>query len=313
MTKIKFMLNLTLVLGMLLVASSVSHAQTRTWVSGVGNDANPCSYTAPCKTLAGAYNKTSAGGQINLIDANSVGSLTISKSITIDASESFAGVLAVPAFNSIIVNTAATDVVVLRGLTLDGNEHSGLNGIRFIQGGELHVENCTIADYGDRGISFEPTLANSRLFVKDTIIRSNNNAGISVQPGVNPASAQVSIDHCRFESNQNGVSAADKSQVTVRDSVAAGNTASGFLATASAAGATEMNLESCVTTHNGSYGIRATGSGGMTATIRSTNVTVMNNGTGLSAGVNGALVSFGNNRIAGNAMPGAFTATELEQ
>jgi hypothetical protein len=310
----KFILNSTLVLGILLVASSLAQAQTtRTWVSGVGMDSNPCSYTAPCKTLAGAYNKTLPGGQINMIDANSVGSLTISKSITIDASESFAGLLAVGGFNSIIVNTAATDVVVLRGLTLDGNEHTGLNGIRFIQGGELHIEDCTIADYGDRGISFEPTLANSRLFVKDTIIRSNNNAGISIQPGVSPASAQVSIDHCRFESNQNGVSAADKSQVMVRDSVAAGNTASGFLATASAAGATEMNLESCVTTHNGSYGIRATGSGGMMATIRAMNVAVMNNGTGLSAGVNGALVSFGNNRVAGNAMPGAFTDTQLEQ
>lgn len=218
MKKIKFTLNSMLVIGLLFAASSFAQAQTaRTWVSGTGSDANPCSLTAPCKTLAGAYNKTLTGGQINLLDANSVGSLTISKSITVDASESFAGVLAIGGFNAITVNTAANDVVVLRGLTIDGNIQSGVNGIRFIQGGELHVENCTISNFGQKGISFEPTLANSRLFVKDTILRNNVGAGLSVQPGISPASAQVSIDHCRFDSNQNGVAALDKSVVTVRD------------------------------------------------------------------------------------------------
>lgn len=315
MKNIKLILNTTLVLGMLIAATSLAQAQTtRTWVSGTGLDSNSCSYTAPCKTLAGAYGKTLPGGQINLINANSVGGLTISKSITIDASESFAGVLAVGGFNAIIVNTAATDTVVLRGLTIDGNIQTGLNGIKFIQGGELHVENCTIANFAEKGIAFEPTLANSKLFVKDTIARNNVGAGISVQPGVNPASAQVSIDHSRFENNQNGVAALDKAQVTVRDSLAAGNTASGFLAIASAVAATEMNLESCVTTGNGTYGIRASGAGGNFATIRSSNVTVVNNTTGLSAGANGNLVSFSNNTIAGNTMGnGAFTITDVQQ
>lgn len=315
MNKTKFILNSTLVLGLLFIASSFAHAQTtRTWVSGTGSDANPCSYTSPCKTLAGAYNKTLTGGQINLINANSVGGLTISKSITIDASESFAGVLAVGGFNAIIVNTAAADTVVLRGLTIDGNIQTGLNGIKFIQGGELFVENCTIANFGEKGIAFEPTLANSRLFVKDTVVRNNVGAGISVQPGANPASAQVSIDHSRFESNQNGVAALDKSVVTIRDSVASGNSASGFLAIASAVAPTEMNLENCMTTGNGTYGIRASGAGGNFATIRSTNVSVMYNATGLSAGANGNLVTFSNNRIAGNtAGNGTFTSTDMEQ
>ena len=45
-----------------LLASAPAHAQaTRTWVSGVGDDVNPCSRTAPCKTFAGAISKTAAG------------------------------------------------------------------------------------------------------------------------------------------------------------------------------------------------------------------------------------------------------------
>lgn len=315
MTKMKFILNSTLVLGMLLVASSIAQAQVaRTWVSGLGSDANPCSLTAPCKTLAGAYNKTLTGGQINLLDANSVGSLTISKSITVDASQSFAGLLAVGGFNSIVVNTAATDVVVLRGLSIDGNLKTGLSGVKFIQGGELHVENCTIQNFSGKGITFEPTLVNSRLFVKDCILRNNTGAGISIQPGANPASAYVVIDHTRMDSNQNGLTAFDKTQVTVSDSTASGNTANGFLATASAVGSTEVNLERCVATLNGTNGIRAIGGGGNFATIRATNVAVMNNATGLSTGANGVLFSFANNRIAGNsAGDGSFTNTGMEQ
>lgn len=49
--------------------STLAHAQaTRTWVSGVGDDANPCSRTAPCKTFAGAISKTAAFGEINVLD-----------------------------------------------------------------------------------------------------------------------------------------------------------------------------------------------------------------------------------------------------
>ena len=68
------------------VAGSLAHAQaTRTWVSGVGDDANPCSRTAPCKTFAGAISKTAAGGEINVLDPGGFGAVTITKSITISS------------------------------------------------------------------------------------------------------------------------------------------------------------------------------------------------------------------------------------
>src|ERR1700704_5666745 len=100
---------------MLFVASPASAQATRTWVSGVGDDANPCSRTAPCKTFAGAISKTAAAGEINCIDPGGFGAVTITKSMTIDCRNTEAGVL-VSGTNGIIINALSTDTVVLRGL-----------------------------------------------------------------------------------------------------------------------------------------------------------------------------------------------------
>src|SRR5438477_3797204 len=54
-------------LGMLIPHFAFAQA-TRTWVSGVGDDVNPCSRTAPCKTFAGAISKTAGGGEIDVLD-----------------------------------------------------------------------------------------------------------------------------------------------------------------------------------------------------------------------------------------------------
>src|SRR5512140_395529 len=92
---------------------------TRTWVSGVGDDVNPCSRTAPCKTFAGAISKTAPGGEIDVLDPGGFGAVTIAKSIVIDGSAGFGGVL-VAGTNGIIVNAGPSDVVVLRGLVFNG-------------------------------------------------------------------------------------------------------------------------------------------------------------------------------------------------
>src|SRR5262245_57139376 len=133
------------VLAVILLLGSVAVAgaqASRTWVSGGGDDANPCSRTAACKTFAGAISKTSAGGEINAIDPGGYGAVTITKSITIDGGGTFASILAA-ATTGIIVNAAASDVVTIRNVSINGN-NTGLNGIRFIAGGALHVERCEI-------------------------------------------------------------------------------------------------------------------------------------------------------------------------
>jgi len=53
-----------------LLLQTPAHAQAvRTWVSGTGDDANPCSITSPCRTFAGAISKTQAGGVISVFSA----------------------------------------------------------------------------------------------------------------------------------------------------------------------------------------------------------------------------------------------------
>ena len=171
---------LVLLIGVFLHVSPVQAQATRTWVSGVGDDANPCSRTAPCKTFAGAISKTAAGGEINVLDPGGFGGVTITKSITISSEGFEAGVL-VSGTNAIIINALATDSVVLRGLDIEGLG-TGLVGIKVLGGlAALHVEKCTINNFrgtNGSGIEIAPTVAGTmQLFVKDTIIRRNGSAG----------------------------------------------------------------------------------------------------------------------------------------
>jgi parallel beta helix pectate lyase-like protein len=311
MKKTRFSLNTLATLTILLCASSLAHAQaTRTWVSGVGDDANPCSRTAPCKTFAGAISKTAAAGEIDALDPGGFGAVTITKSITIDGGLFNAGILAA-LVNGVIVNTPnATDVVTLRNLAIQG-AGNGLNGIRFIQNGKLHVDQCRITGFRGspgRGIDFAPTAANTVLTVTNTNITDNAAAGIALVPAA-AGSVIASIDNCLFQSNQNGLSASDKSTVSIRNTRASHNSSNGFLAVASANGSPEIFLETCVSSGNSSNGLRTQGPG--TPRIRISNVTIAHNATGISVGT-GEIKSFGNNHNAGNTVAdGAPTAPNL--
>src|SRR5690242_18997435 len=124
------------------------HAQaTRTWVSGVGDDANPCSRTPPCKTFAGAMSETAAGGEIDALDPGGFGAVTITKSITIDGGGGQVASVLVSGANGIVVAAGPSDVVTLRNLRLHGIRRSGfasLNGVEIISGAAVHIENCQI-------------------------------------------------------------------------------------------------------------------------------------------------------------------------
>src|SRR4051794_39222929 len=124
----------------LLAAAPASAQATRTWVSGVGDDANPCSRTAPCKTFAGAISKTAASGEINCLDPGGFGALTITKSISIFCEAGTAGVL-VSGTNGIVINAAATDSVYLKGLDFEG-VNSGLNGIVINSAALVQIDDC---------------------------------------------------------------------------------------------------------------------------------------------------------------------------
>src|SRR4051794_6862808 len=143
---------------LLAMTTSVFAQATRTWVSGVGDDVNPCSRTAPCKTFAGAISKTGAGGEISVLDPGGFGSVTITKSITIDGGTG-AGLASILAsgINGVVVNAGANDIVILRNLSIDGGPAAGpgLNGIRFLNGRMLRVENCQVFGFSNHGIDVE--------------------------------------------------------------------------------------------------------------------------------------------------------------
>src|SRR5215472_1728267 len=148
-------------LAIVLLSSTLMSAQaTRTWVSGVGDDANPCSRTAPCKTFAGAISKTAPGGEIDALDPGGFGALTITKSITIDGGGGQVASVLVAGTNGIVVAAQPGDVVIIRNLRLDGlmgagNANAGLSGIRFISGKALILENDVIFGFNNSGIDLE--------------------------------------------------------------------------------------------------------------------------------------------------------------
>ena len=165
----------------LVITPTLSFAQaTRTWISGVGDDANPCSRTAPGKTFAGAISKTAAGGEINVLDPGGFGGVTITKAITLDGLGSEAGML-VSGTSGIIINAGATDVVTLRNLNLEGLA-SSTNGINILNAGSVHVENCRITGF-QRGIRFASTAPGAQLFVNRTRIQKCTLDGIAVETG----------------------------------------------------------------------------------------------------------------------------------
>jgi hypothetical protein len=143
---------------------------TRTWVSGVGDDANPCSRTAPCKTFAGAISKTAPSGEINVLDPGGFGAVTITKSISITSVGFEAGVL-VSGTNGIIVNVAPTDKVLLEGLDFEGLG-TGLNGVTIIGGGKTTIRRCSIRNFTQNGVNLQGTV-NTRVVIEDSTILGN--------------------------------------------------------------------------------------------------------------------------------------------
>lgn len=287
---------------LLLAATGIASAQaTRTWVSGVGDDANPCSRTAPCKTFAGAISKTATAGEINVLDPGGFGGVTITKSITI-RSEFEAGVL-VPGTNAIIINAPAGSIVQLEGLDVNGL-NTGLNGIRFLGGKALYVHRCLITQCTNSGIDFEPaaTTPNAQLVVTDTRINTcgaaaGNFAGILVKPAATTL-AFAKLDKVNLDGNKTGLRAEDGARVVAHHTIATGNT-DGFVASDTAANAAVISLESCIASNNSTNGIHSENA---TAIVSISDVLVTANlSAGLRSTSSGQIISSGNNRIYLNA------------
>jgi hypothetical protein len=302
----RFLTLLGLLLAVVLHAAPAQAQATRTWVSGVGDDVNPCSRTAPCKTFAGAISKTAAGGEINCIDPGGFGALTITKAITIDCTSTEAGVL-VSGTNGFVVNAGAADTVILRGLDIIGTVVGpGLSGIAFNTGKALLVDKCTIREFlssGSFGILFQPTGASS-LYVSDTTI-ANNGSGttggaIDIKPSGTGA-ARVTINGVSAFSNVAGIIAdgsatTAESVIDVINTVSAGATAAGILALTptSGGGAIAILVDRSSLINN----VTGASASGPKSSIFLTNTTIFGNTTGLVTSA-GSTLSYKTNNING--------------
>jgi hypothetical protein len=269
-----------------------AQAQTRTWVSGVGNDANPCSRTAPCKTFAGAISKTAAGGEINCLDPGGFGAVSITKAITIACEGVTAGVLAAGT-NGIVVSAGATDQVTLRGLDINGTG-TGLNGIRFLAGKALLVNNCQIYGFTTHGIDVALSAAAS-VDVRDT--RINNVGGDGIRVSATAGGASLSVDHANISRPNNAIEVAGGGVGTVNHSTLFAN-ANGALVSANGA---ILNVSNSVLSSN-SFGANASVSG---ATIGLDNNDLFANNTAVNGAVGSSFVSANNNKFSNNGSNGA--------
>jgi hypothetical protein len=291
----------------IVLQAAPAYAQaTRTWVSGVGDDAQPCSRTAPCKTFAGAISKTAPNGEIDCLDPGGFGAVTITKSITIDCSATLGSVLA-SLTNGININ-GANITVNLRGLSVNGIGN-GLIGINFISGNSLTLTNVNVMNFNAGsaiGVLFAPNTANTILEVNNSVITSNGIApttggGIVVQPAAG-GSAVVVISDSRLENNSDAVRANSTSggvTMTVRESTLANNRGSGINSVAG--NAILLMVDRATISNNFQNGVVSSGGNSV---VRINASAISGNATGVSSVAGGVLRSYKNNAINGNGADG---------
>jgi Right handed beta helix region len=284
--------------------SDASAQASRTWISGVGDDANPCSRTAPCKTFAGAISKTAALGEIDCLDPGGFGAVTITKPITLDCAGGMSGqaggILNANTAGIIInmTNPMATDRVIIRNLVINGF-NTGLAGIRLIGAASVTIEHVSIIGTGassNPAIDLRPPTINGKIYLRDVEVHNALAAGIHI------ANASATLDNV-FVSNasSSGLQVNDNAIVNVTNSRFIGSGAKGVFVFASTT-ASEVNLENTLVARSSFEGIFANQA---MATVRLSNSSIFNNAVAVQANNSAMIFSFGNNRIAGNTSPGS--------
>lgn len=276
---------------------AVDAQATRTWVSGVGDDANPCSRTAPCKTFAGAISKTATNGEINCLDPAGYGAVTVTKSITIDCEDTQGSILSAGT-NGVIVNiTAGTDTkkaFKMRGISING-AGTGINGMRILAANTVTIEDGVIDGVTSHGISIETTSGTPKISVDRMSIRSNNSSGINTFIG--GGTLNLTISNSQLTLNATGLNLSSNTKATIRNSTIANNTTGLLVFNA------ELNVFECMVSGN-TTGVNSSNGG----IIRLYGNIITSNGTGLNSG-GGSLLSSGNNQIDGNTTNGMTTGS----
>ncbi|MEY2502410.1 MAG: hypothetical protein QOI07_2744 [Verrucomicrobiota bacterium] len=297
--------------GALLVGFStgVFAQATRTWVSGVGDDVNPCSRTAPCKTFAGAISKTAEGGEIDALDPAGYGTLTVSKAMTVDGGtgSGWASVLNSGGIAGFTVNiTTGTHVndavVILRNITIQGASQApslgGLNGINYVKAAQLFVKDCHIENQTGTGVKVNLT-GTGIIYLENTDL-SNVATGISMTTTAGTAVLEAS--HISVQGNTNGLTLTSNALAFVADSFFSRNIGGNAMQ----AGNTCILVVSDTKLYSNSTAINAVAG----SQVRINASQIFDNTNGL-AGNASSFQSGGNNKLGGNGASVAPTGPPL--
>ncbi|HEX3918382.1 MAG TPA: hypothetical protein VHW60_13675 [Caulobacteraceae bacterium] len=288
--------------GMFLLATAANAQATRTWISGVGDDVNPCSRTAPCKTFAGAISKTAAGGEIDTLDPGGFGAVTVTKAMTLaDEGAGEAGLL-VAGTNAVTVNCVSDPncTVVIRGLILDGGPigSNSLNGVRVVEAGTVIIQNCMIRNFTGGspygyGVWVNNAIGNSNnvdnIVITDTTISNNGTGGVGsgagggifIQPtGSTNYNVNVTLDRDTIVNNNAGVRV-DSSGVT-------------------GTGTVNVSINHSNVSQNVNGGLATIGGATASAIMNVSNSTVADNNVGLNASGAKAILRVGTSILTGN-------------
>ena len=273
-------------------AAPASAQATRTWVSGVGNDADPCSRTAPCKTFAGAYGKTAASGIINCLDGGGFGGVTITKSLTLDCADVPGGILGAGGANGVVINGAGINVV-LRGLTIAG-AGSGAVGVNLVNAASLHIENVKINGFGN-GLNVVPGAGvTSKVVVANSSISDNNGASVNIAPS--GGTAKVLFNTVQVDNSTAGIYATafggGTTRMTIVNSSMSANNYYGIAADGTGGGTVSVMVDTSVVANNGTMGVYGNGA---SATVLFSKTTFAGNDTGWNASGGAQLLSYGDN------------------
>ena len=287
-----------------LCLASVAQAQaTRTWVSGVGDDANPCSRTAPCKTFAGAISKTATGGEISVLDPGGYGAVTITKAITINGDGTLASILSSLTVG-VIINAPTTANVTLRNISIHG-AGNGTDGIRILSAGNVNIENVHIQGVTNQGIDINPSTAGLVLHVnvQRTSIRHVSLQGIQVLPS---GTATVKLAVTDSIINNCGAAGIDIAGANNTASVTRTTLSDNNPGAQSQQATSTMMLDNCLIANNATAGITAQAS-----VVRVHNSTISGNVAAISGA--GTVVGFNSNMVIGNGGTNLLSSSSAQQ
>jgi hypothetical protein len=282
------------------MTSQASAQATRTWISGVGDDVNPCSRTAPCKTWAGAVSKTADCGEIDALDPGGFGAVTLTKSLKIDGGGGEGGqvasILASGTFGITVNNSSAVcNFDVIRNLDINGTSNgsvTGTIGINVLQGKNVSLENVDVENFTQQCINFQPTNSMNLIMYNTNL---ENCAGGGIKSSTTSGTNRINVEKSTIQRSGIGVQATSNSDVNIHNTMVSNNAGGGIEAN----GASSLvSVDLSTVSNNQVFGVHATASG----TMRVTNTSIyFNNGTGMLTDPGSNMLTGNNNWLGGNA------------